>query len=98
MPAGTPMSQIVLILAPVGRDAEVAVSAFRNAQIDSQSCRSVSELCQRLRAEGKFIGALVLTEESLASPVEYLCLAEWIKRQEPWAELPKLLFLTRARL
>jgi signal transduction histidine kinase/ActR/RegA family two-component response regulator len=93
MPAGTTMSQIVLILAPVGRDAEVAVSALRNAQIDSQSCRSVSELCQRLRAEGNSIGALVLTEESLASPVEYLCLAEWIRRQETWAELP-IIFLT----
>ena len=93
MPAGTTMSQIILILAPVGRDAEVAISALRNAEIDSRSCQSVSELCQRLSAEGDSIGALVLTEESLASPAEYLCLAKWIEQQEPWAELP-IIFLT----
>ena len=65
------MSQIILILAPVGRDADVAVSVLRNARIVSQPCQSVSELCERLRAEGNSVGALVLTEESLASPVEY---------------------------
>ena len=82
------MSEIILILAPIGRDADVAVSVLRNAGVVSQSCQSVSELCQRLRAEGNSFGALVLTEESLASPVEYSSLAEWIEHQEPWAELP----------
>ena len=61
-------SQIILILAPAGRDADVAVSVLRNAGVVSQPCQSVSELCQRLRAEGNSVGALVLTEESLASP------------------------------
>ena len=85
------MSEIILILAPIGRDADVAVSVLRNAGVVSQSCQSVSELCQRLRAEGNSFGALVLTEESLASPVEYSSLAEWIEHQEPWAELPIIL-------
>ena len=85
------MSEIILILAPIGRDADVAVSVLRNAGVVSQSCQSVSELCQRLRAEGNSLGALVLTEESLASPVEYSSLAEWIEDQEPWAELPIIL-------
>jgi len=87
------MSQIILILAPVGSDADVAVSVLRSAGVVSQSCQSVSELCQRLRAEGNSVGALVLTEESLASPVEYSSLAKWIEHQEPWAELP-IIFLT----
>jgi signal transduction histidine kinase/ActR/RegA family two-component response regulator len=85
------MSQTILILAPVGRDADVAVSVLRSAGVGSQSCHSVSELCQRLCAEGNSFGALVLTEESLASPVEYSSLAEWIEHQEPWAELPIIL-------
>ena len=87
------MSQIVLILAPVGKDADVAVSVLRNAGVVSQPCQSVSELCERLRAEGNSVGALVLTEESLASPVEYSSLTEWIEHQEPWSELP-IIFLT----
>ena len=85
------MSEVILILAPIGRDADVAISVLRNAGVVSQSCQSVSELCQRLRAEGNSFGALVLTEESLASPVEYSSLAEWIEHQEPWAELPIIL-------
>ena len=87
------MSQIILILAPVGKDAEVAVSVLRNAGVVSQPCQSVSELCQRLRAEGNSIGALVLTEEALAAPIEYANLTEWIEDQEPWSELP-IIFLT----
>src|ERR1700732_4736272 len=86
------MSQIILILAPVGKDADVAVSVLRNAGVVSQPCQSVSELCQRLRAEGNSIGALVLTEEALAAPMEYANLTEWIEDQEPWSELP-IIFL-----
>jgi signal transduction histidine kinase len=87
------MSQIILILAPVGKDADVAVSVLRNAGVVSQPCQSVSELCQRLRAEGNSVGALVLTEEALAAPMEYASLTEWIEHQEPWSELP-IIFLT----
>jgi signal transduction histidine kinase/ActR/RegA family two-component response regulator len=84
------MSEIILILAPIGRDADVAASVLRNAGVVSQSCQNMSELCQRLRAEGNSFGA-VLTEESLAWPVEHSSLAEWIEHQEPWAELPIIL-------
>src|ERR1700693_1311302 len=85
------MSQIILILAPVGRDADVTVTVLRNAGVVSQPCQSVSELCERLRAEGNSVGALVLTEEALAAPMEYASLTEWIEDQEPWSELPIIL-------
>jgi signal transduction histidine kinase len=65
------MSEITLILAPVGRDADVAISLLRNAGVVSEPCQSVSEVCERLRADGNSVGALVLTEESLVSAVEY---------------------------
>jgi signal transduction histidine kinase/ActR/RegA family two-component response regulator len=87
------MSQIILILAPVGRDADITVTVLRNAGVVSQPCQSVSDLCEHLRAEGNTVGALVLTEESLASSVEYSILAEWIEHQEPWSEMP-IIFLT----
>jgi signal transduction histidine kinase len=53
----------------------------------------VSELSERLRAEGNSIGALVLTEESLTSPTEFTGVTDWIEHQEPWSELP-IIFLT----
>ena len=87
------MSQIILILAPVGKDGDVAVSVLRDAGLVSQPCQSVSELCQRLRVEGNSVGALVLTEEALAAPMEYASLTKWIQDQEPWSELP-IIFLT----
>ena len=86
-------SEVVLILAPVGRDADVAVSVLQNAGIVAQPCQSVSELCERLRAEGNSVGALLLTEESLASPMECSSLTEWLEQQEPWSDLP-IIFLT----
>ena len=86
-------SPVVLILAPVGRDADVAVSVLRNVGIVAQPCQNVSELYERLRAEGNSVGALLLTEELLASPMEYSSLTEWLGQQEPWSDLPNL-FLT----
>ena len=87
------MSHIILILAPVGKDADIAVSVLRGAGLVSQPYQSVPELCERLRAEGNSVGALVLTEEALAAPKEYVSLTEWIQHQEPWSELP-IIFLT----
>jgi signal transduction histidine kinase/ActR/RegA family two-component response regulator len=86
-------SQVVLVLAPVGRDADVAVSVLRAAGMVAKSCRDASELYAFLRAEGNSVGALLLTEESLPSSMEYSGVAEWIKHQEPWSDLP-IIFLT----
>ena len=83
--------QVVLILAPVGKDADVAVSVLRTARIVAKSCQSVSELSERLRAGGSSVGALLLTEESLASATEYSSLTAWLEHQEPWSELPIVL-------
>jgi signal transduction histidine kinase/ActR/RegA family two-component response regulator len=83
--------QVVLILAPVGKDADVAVSVLRTARIVAKSCQSVSELSERLRAGGTSVGALLLTEESLASATEYSSLTAWLEHQEPWSELPIVL-------
>jgi signal transduction histidine kinase/ActR/RegA family two-component response regulator len=87
------VTQTILILASVGRDAPIAVSFLRNAGIISESCRNVSELCERLRVDSNSVGALVLTEESLAKAAEYASLTTWIENQEPWSEIP-IIFLT----
>jgi hypothetical protein len=55
----TGASQVVLTLAPVGRDPDVAVSVLRTAGIVAQLCENVSE-------RENSVGALMLTEESLA--------------------------------
>lgn len=63
-------SKVVLILAPTGRDADLAASVLRAAEFVPKPCQNVSELSVRLRAEGSSVGALMLTEESLSSPAD----------------------------
>jgi CheY-like chemotaxis protein len=84
-------SQVVLILAPLGRDVNLSASVLRRAKIIPKSCQSFSELSERLRGEGNSVGALLLTEESLASPVDCSSLTEWLEHQEPWSDLPIVL-------
>jgi signal transduction histidine kinase/CheY-like chemotaxis protein len=87
----TGISLVVLVLAPVGQDAELAVTVLRTAGIIAEPCESVSELYERLRANGNSVGALVLTEESLVSSNECSNLTNWLEHQEPWSELPIVL-------
>jgi hypothetical protein len=90
----TDASQVVLILAPVGRDADLAASVLSTAKMVPKPCQSVSELSERLRAEGSSVGALLLTEESLGSSADCLSLSKWLEDQESWSELP-IIVLTR---
>jgi signal transduction histidine kinase/CheY-like chemotaxis protein len=90
----TGVSQVVLILAPLGRDAELAASVLQSATIVPKSCQSLSELSECLSAEGNSIWALLLTEESLAPPADCSSLTKWLEHQEPWSDLP-IVFLTR---
>ena len=87
-------SKVVLILAPTGRDADLAASVLRAAKFVPQLCQNVSELSARLRAEGSSVGAVTLTEESLSAPADCSSLTEWFEHQEPWSDLP-IVFLTR---
>jgi signal transduction histidine kinase/CheY-like chemotaxis protein len=90
----TDVSQVVLILAPMGKDADLAASVLGTAKMLPKPCRSLSELCESLRVEGDSIGALLLTEESLASSAECLTLTKWLEDQAAWSDLP-IVLITR---
>jgi signal transduction histidine kinase/CheY-like chemotaxis protein len=90
----TGASQIVLILAPMGKDGDLAASVLGTAEIVPKLCQSLSELSECLQAEGSSVGALLLTEESLVSSADCLSLSKWLEDQEPWSELP-IIVLTR---
>ena len=53
----------VLVLAPIGRDASIAVAVLREAGIASEACPDIETLCGML-TEGA--GAALLTEETLS--------------------------------
>jgi signal transduction histidine kinase len=79
----------VVIIAPVGQDAE-AMAALLNAEgFETQICHGLDEYSRQITDSA---GALLLTEEALESAHGSLLL-DVLKAQPPWSELP-LIILT----
>jgi signal transduction histidine kinase len=81
----------VLVLAPAGRDAELACSALTAAGIAALACPDMDAFCQEL-ALGAGVG--VLTEEVLA-PGRRQPLVEELARQPVWADFPMIVLVSR---
>ncbi len=87
MPAG---SAPVLVLAPTGRDAGVAVELLQRAGIPARACPDYAGLLAGLDGAG----AVVVAEEGLfGQPPEGL--TRWIERQPPWSDLPFVMLTSR---
>lgn len=87
---GGGFSERALLLAPVGRDAQVAAKILQEASIDASACTSLTELVAAIE-EG--VGFVLVTEEALAAS-DPSPLADWLSGQEEWSDLP-LILLTR---
>jgi PAS domain S-box-containing protein len=74
----------ILILAPIGRDAEIACSVLRASGFSAQACRSLDEVVDEM-ADG--VGVLLLAEEGLVGG-SLPRLQEVIARQPPWSDIP----------
>jgi signal transduction histidine kinase/ActR/RegA family two-component response regulator len=85
------LSKRALILAPIGRDADIASSMLAEAAIRSKICRSLPELVWGLAAGAGF--ALV-TEEALHTADQHP-LADWIGAQPEWSDFPFVLLTRR---
>jgi signal transduction histidine kinase/ActR/RegA family two-component response regulator len=82
--ATSTVAERVLVLAPVGRDASVAVAVLSEAGIASEACPDIERLCGMLTAGA---GVALLTEEAL-SPAATRRLVEVLTPQPPWSDLP----------
>src|SRR5881628_3617305 len=74
----------VLVLAPIGRDASVAVAVLSEAGIASEPCPDIETICGMLTAGA---GAALLAEEAL-SPAATRRLLDVLSHQPPWSDLP----------
>jgi two-component sensor histidine kinase len=83
-------SGTVLILAPVGRDADVAAAILREVGIGSTSCADLEAVLSGLENAD----CAVLTEEALLS-ADRQELAYWIAQQPPWSDFPFILLTQR---
>lgn len=84
-----PQESRVLVVAPVGQDAEAMAGMLRSEGVAAQACAGVSECLERLESGA---GAVLLTEEALELPGAEELL-ENLTRQPAWSELP-LIILT----
>jgi len=84
-------SDRILIVAPIGRDAELMCAQLKAAGLNCATCVDVRQLCSDL-ADGA--GAIILTEEALTHESAAELMRE-LSRQPPWSEIP-LIILTGA--
>jgi signal transduction histidine kinase/ActR/RegA family two-component response regulator len=82
-----PRSERVLVVAPIGRDAELMCAQLGGAGFTCDTCSDVRELCEEL-ANG--IGAMILTEEALTREGSEQ-LARVLSEQPPWSEPPLII-------
>ncbi|HEU4889713.1 MAG TPA: hybrid sensor histidine kinase/response regulator [Thermoanaerobaculia bacterium] len=78
------LSRRVLIVAPIGRDAELMCTHLEASGLYCQAFATVEEVCSELK-EGA--GALLLTEEALLPDVTPK-LAQALDCQPPWSDVP----------
>jgi signal transduction histidine kinase len=75
----------VLILAPFGRDAELAASVLQRHDIRCHCCRSSAEVISGLR-DGA--GAALVAEEALGADAALDVLCNWVREQPSWSDFP----------
>ncbi|MBR0755367.1 response regulator [Bradyrhizobium jicamae] len=86
------MKERVLILAPIGRDAQAAARNLADVRIDSLICLNTADLLLRLEEGGAT--ALVTEEALLSSGTESL--ERWVTNQPPWSDFPFIILTSRA--
>jgi PAS domain S-box-containing protein len=90
-PSNPGVDNTVLVLAPIGRDAEAARVLLRRDGIDCRICPDLDALCAAISAGP---GAVLVTDEALV-PADLRPLSEQLQRQPPWSDLP-FIVLTRS--
>ncbi|HEY0647068.1 sensor histidine kinase [Phenylobacterium sp.] len=84
-------SERTLILAPMGRDAQVASAILAEAHIATAVCGDLHALMPELAAGA---GAALIVEEVLHEQ-DYRGLARWIEAQPPWSDFPVIVLAPR---
>jgi len=81
-------SQRILILAPTGRDGQLTDELLAQAGLVARVCGTMDELCDALGAGA----VLVILAEEVLVPSAITQLGNMLAGQEPWSDLPVILF------
>jgi signal transduction histidine kinase len=86
-----PTSERALILAPQGRDANVAAGILRESGLFAEICTDFQKLTEQI-AEGA--GLAMLTDDVIRD-ADIRGLVAWVKLQPPWSDFPFILLTER---
>jgi two-component sensor histidine kinase len=92
MPFGGANSERILVLAPHGRDADVASKLLQEAGWATFVCSDLERLSEEVN---KGAGCAVVVEDIIASD-EIFVLAKSIHNQPPWSDFPVVVLTSRA--
>jgi signal transduction histidine kinase/ActR/RegA family two-component response regulator len=81
-----PKEHRVLVVAPIGKDAELLVREIERSGVRCEISGSIDEM---LEEAGRGAAAWIIAEESL--PPSFGALADWLGAQPPWSDIPILL-------
>src|SRR5689334_19389672 len=84
MPSGHSLSERILILAPLGRDAALAASLLSEADLQGVICDDVRGLRRGLEAVA---GMAIVTEEALRT-ADLAGVSQWVAAQPTWSDPP----------
>jgi hypothetical protein len=83
--------QRVLVLAPIGRDAQAAAQHLAESKLHSVACDDIEDLLVKL-GEGAAI-ALVTEEAFLRGGTQ--AVESWVATQPPWSDFPFIVLTSR---
>jgi two-component sensor histidine kinase len=84
-------SERALVLAPLGRDAQIAAKILSEAGIEATVCADLTNLIAELRDEA----GLALIVEEVLHDQDYSALSRWIEMQPPWSDFPIVVLAQR---
>jgi signal transduction histidine kinase/ActR/RegA family two-component response regulator len=85
------LSERALILAPQGRDSEVAAAMLSEAGFISRPCRSLAQMIGEMEIGAGFG---LITEEALRTADQH-ALSAWLNAQPEWSDFPFILLTVR---
>lgn len=87
MTVAADLAERILVVAPVGRDAELMCAQLEKVGIACETFRDIDRLCEEFE---KGAGALLLTEEALP-PTALRRLVSVLEKQPAWSEVPVMI-------
>jgi PAS domain S-box-containing protein len=83
----------ILVLAPVGRDADLTAAALSQEALDSHACPKLEDLCSCIE-EG---AAVVVVAEEALTPDAVECIVGLLQNQPHWSDLPFIIMTSGGR-